>query len=1419
MVLCASMSSWAYSVKQKIVPANAWIRVLDDDGNLTGGTLSEIPRTGGDGQKMYGVKLTTEQLAGWEFAVVDNNPAHLTLRVTKCNTSSTVVIVPGIVQDSDGAIFTVTHSGMPQDNLTNIYSTFTEVTFSEGMEVMEYGAFRDSPNLKALHFPSTFNLVGTMMFESKITNHLAEITVHPNNQTYKTNNANDDEATNNRLKNTIGSKYELKSYSNTQLLSKDGKILLLCATNYLDEDRNPQAMRMIRVADGVETLGYSESAGSTPEEHKYNVFVFGGNIHSSNIASVEDAEWVAKAMCEMFLPSTYRGVDIVDQIKDRNGNDIDEYTEHLSLFSPRAQETQLGHVAAYYVDPNNTQIYSQDGVVYKNWEGLKILVRYPSMKSYPKQYGEFRTAAVIPDDVNWIWDDAFKGCEMSLVNIPESVTRIGYQAFKDCAYLSEVFIPKSVTLIREAPFSSCNLLRNIIVDQANKNYSNCFEYGSADGVLYEKNSEGKNHVLICFPAYKNPTDIDPTVNTKENPYKICKDVTYIAASAARANRYIQYIDLQNVQRIDEYAFNYCFNLREIELKSPCQAVGKFAFSECSRLKYAFVGNTVNEIGMALFATCGNRNDVEDVPLRVVFEEGNDENVLDITNLFVSNSRVEELSFPKRIRKVGTDQIASASPLKKVTFADNSHLSSLAYNTFSGTQLEEVHFGEQHELKTIGANCFANLPTLRYVSTIPASVTTIGNNAFAECPGITEITFEENSQIKKIGNNAFQRTSITTITLPDHLVTLQNEVFAHCDLLEEMIIPNTTIHIGHQIGKFCENLQSITVGRGNPVYSTSDGMLCSKNKKILYCFPSGKARDSFTLISPSIQVINDSAFYACNRLTNIVIPKKVHTIRNYAFYDCDNLRTITFLGNAPIPTEVDAAIDNQNSDPNKTDKRFGSRTVTAPEFIKNYLTFNIRKNGHESEYDADGCYWKNRHATNYSFHVDNRFHDSEGEVHEYFPINDHEVTLLKSKSLCYTDVVPAKVKDPNGKEYSVKMISDYAYEDAPDCIKEVVFLGPIDYLGANAFNNGHLTVEKLVPDAKGQYDGKTHNSNINATSSIEGVFFASHEPAKLESATYRFGLNSTPKGKQLADPTFGSKDYFSELGVVLENYGEWYTDNYNEFTTDYKQEVYAPKSKIEQWYVKNWAQHSNVLYWDIPGINITNTFGSFSREFDVDLSDDEKHADWQIKNWDEEKQKPLVLAYITRLYNIDDNTGTIALKVESINCKKNREDNYDGDGDGTFIPRNTGVLLHAINGTSPKGFYYRIAEPHDDDFFADRKETTGNIMQFVTEKDETISPKDNYIISGGGYKYLTQEKLIPVHKSYLHVAGIDNTSVKGAKTIKLIFDDDEEDTTAIDKVANEESTSKIKVYDLSGRRLNSISKAGMYIINGQKTFIK
>lgn len=102
------------------------------------------------------------------------------------------------------------------------------------------------------------------------------------------------------------------------------------------------------------------------------------------------------------------------------------------------------------VDPENTVYKSIDGVLYRKDE--PTLVRVPPT----------RTEYTIPDGITKIASRAFRDCEkLTVLNIPSSVTTIGYRAFYGMTYC-DITIPASVTSIDSNAFNGFSAGRLIV---------------------------------------------------------------------------------------------------------------------------------------------------------------------------------------------------------------------------------------------------------------------------------------------------------------------------------------------------------------------------------------------------------------------------------------------------------------------------------------------------------------------------------------------------------------------------------------------------------------------------------------------------------------------------------------------------------------------------------------------------------------------------------------------------------------------------------------------------------------------------------------------------------------------------------------------------------------------------------------------
>lgn len=972
------------------------------------------------------------------------------------------------------------------------------------------------------------------------------------------------------------------------------------------------------------------------------------------------------------------------------------------------------------VASGNPYFCSYDGILYKK--------PYAVVDGEEKPWGETvfivpeakftaESNVELPEGVRAIDDIAFNNTKMKSIVISDDVTTIGQSAFNNVVYLQSITIPAATTSIGEGFVGGCTSLLNIVVKEGNPNYSS---YLSS---MYTADHK----TLIAYPTAKH-CDIDPKTG-EFKPYKLHEYTETIGKNAFNKTR-AEAIDLCSATNL-KYLRNGCLGgavyLKALKIPKTVQLIEQ---------------NALNS--MKVIETLEFENN-DDPASKLIIEP---------YSMASAEGKVTEIIFPKQLVEFKLPSLEGAI---KISFAEGSRLTKIETMTTHAKNIEEIDMTNCTQLTTLDNGFVQECGKLKVIK-LPASLTTIGTNAFYNTPALEVLEFAEGSELKVIGNNTFQNCGVRTINLPDHVEKVGREAFAYCENLIEISIPQTARSINPEAFKFCNNLVKFTVDPANNWYASTDGMLASKDKKKLIIFPPAKSSEAGTMISPSFEEIGEYACYACNSLKGIVFPKYLKKIGNYAFEFCDNLNSITFLGEIPpVDVETDVNADNLATDPNNRDHRFGNTSESPRAFLKNHVTINLRKNGHEDDYKAAGCYWNDAKAYTYSFSAENGKNTDGGKNQfDYLATSATSVAVLGSTSTNHTAVVPAKVVNPdNHNEYTVAMVGDYAFDHISPNVKEIVFLGPIELIGTNAFNNGHLN---------GVY-------TPNPTSSIERIIFANTDAVgQNELSTQRF-----------------------ELGT------EFGTDEYPEFTTT--QKIYVAKSKLSE-YKENMPKFKNQIDYKIPGITIGSKYGTFSREFDVDL------ADTDGENWDAEKNRPKVAAFTGYVKTVTEDDMTYVV-MRSINCNTESKEST-GAGDGTYIPANTGVLLRAYDGSTPSGFYYRIGEQK-----SSYTAPAENVMMTVTENGTTINPTDggytNYIISGGRYYSLTSSVAIPVHKSYLHIPNVSNS-----KRLTLVFNDEGDLTTGIKNVTTDANDDII--YNLQGQRIYGSAK-GMVIKNGKKIFVK
>ncbi len=234
----------------------------------------------------------------------------------------------------------------------------------------------------------------------------------------------------------------------------------------------------------------------------------------------------------------------------------------------------------------------------------KELVQYPMRK-------EAGTVKIAPDTKS-IGQCAFYFCD----NITELILPEGLETIKDYAFDSSgsfktVNIPQSVTKIGYDAFSSCSDLESINVDENNTAYS------SDDGVLYDK----EQTQLIRFPQSKAGSYkvLDTTKKIGSYAFDDCRMLTeveipdgvevldYCCFNGCEGLTEIEVPD--SVTEMSNYAFQWCTNLERVKLSNSLKIIRWYTFDECHKLKSIVVPESVTRIDSGAFANC---NELEKV---------------------------------------------------------------------------------------------------------------------------------------------------------------------------------------------------------------------------------------------------------------------------------------------------------------------------------------------------------------------------------------------------------------------------------------------------------------------------------------------------------------------------------------------------------------------------------------------------------------------------------------------------------------------------------------------------------------------------------------------------------------------------------------------------------------------------------------
>ncbi|MBR4720590.1 MAG: leucine-rich repeat protein [Clostridia bacterium] len=594
---------------------------------------------------------------------------------------------------------------------------------------------------------------------------------------------------------------------------------------------------------------------------------------------------------------------------------------------------------------------------------------------------------IIQNGVTSIGSETFYNCSsLTSITIPDSVTSIGSRAFSSCTGLTSITIPDSVTSIGSGAFSGCNKLTSINVSENNQNYS------SQDGVLFNKTKMA----LICCPGGKQGSySIQNSVTSIGNyAFSGCSNLTSIAIPnrvtsigdwAFEGCRGLTSITIPNsVTSIGNYAFSRCSILTSITIPDSVTSIGDYAFYDCGSLTSITIPNSVTSIGSGAFSGCSGLTSIT-LPfgsIGYIFGTssytGSYEadgyyipsslrtvNITKATQIpgraFMSCSSLTSITIPDSVTSIGSGAFYGCTGLTSITIPDSvtsigsafegcSGLTSITL-PFVGSSINSTNvfgyiFGEYSYTESYKANGYYIPSSLKTVNITKA--TQIPGGAFDSCSSLTNITIP--NSVKSIEGRAFEGcSSLTSITIPNSVTSIGNYAFYRCYNLTNITIPGSVTSIGRHAFSSCTGLTSITIP--NSVTSIGDSV-----------FSNCSSLTSIT-IPNRVTSIGDFAFSSCRSLTSITIGDSVKSVGDYAFSWCSSLKKVYYSGISSQWSYISIGSSNEylknakmyylytityTGEYEGTDKEYHLNTVTfptLPELPYGY-TYSFKVNGTE-----------------------------------------------------------------------------------------------------------------------------------------------------------------------------------------------------------------------------------------------------------------------------------------------------------------------------------------------------------------------------------------------------------------------------------------------------------------------------------------
>ena len=455
------------------------------------------------------------------------------------------------------------------------------------------------------------------------------------------------------------------------------------------------------------------------------------------------------------------------------------------------------------------------------------------------------------------------GTERSEFVVPEGIKEIEtctISSFYGDAALKSVEIPASVTKIGWGAFLNCKLLASVRYGGTKAQWNSIAE-------LYN-NKELLNAEVTCADGTQKPEELGTLLTSGSI---VCGHTDAIPVSLEIPN---------GITAIGASAFSFCYSLERVLIPESVKKIGMSAFFSCKSLKNVKIPDGVVKIDVLVFSNCDSLEYVE-IPASVTtIGWGAFDGCESLSEVRYSGTKAQWNSiaglYDGRDKPLLRATVVCTDGMQKpeVTPDGFALVGSILCWTRDIPKIAEIPDG----VTAIGQYAFDCKP-IKSVK-IPASVKEIGDDAFYGCKSLTDVVIPES--VQEIGQDAFSNcTSLKCIEIPRSVKEIKDSAFHDCKSLVDVMIPESVQEIGSFAFAYCTSLKSIEIPKSVKVISEYTFIGCVSLSEVV--------------IPEGVTGIDTGAFNECKSLKHIEIPASVTKIGENAFVKCRKKLVVRYGG--------------------------------------------------------------------------------------------------------------------------------------------------------------------------------------------------------------------------------------------------------------------------------------------------------------------------------------------------------------------------------------------------------------------------------------------------------------------------------------------------------------------------------------------